>query len=208
MNKSAKFWNRMATRYSKSPVPNEEIYQQKLLATQDYMHKDMDVLEFACGTGSTAVIHSPFVKSYMAIDFSDKMIEIAKSKKQEELHKNLKFLVADFNEFEASESSFDMILGLSILHLMDEPEKALNKAFKLLKTDGYFVSSSACIKDRMPWFKYIAGLGHKLGLIPKVNVFSQQELETMLIEAGFSFEYKLTPSEGSSACFYICKKVS
>ena len=38
----------------------------------------MNVLEIGCGTGMTAVIHSPFVNHYHATDISSGMIEIAK----------------------------------------------------------------------------------------------------------------------------------
>jgi cyclopropane fatty-acyl-phospholipid synthase-like methyltransferase len=37
---------------------------------------DMEVLEFGCGTGSTAIVHAPHVKELRAIDISEKMIGI------------------------------------------------------------------------------------------------------------------------------------
>ena len=40
----------------------------------------MEVLEFGCGTGGTAIIHAPYVKHIRAIDISGNMIAIAKGK--------------------------------------------------------------------------------------------------------------------------------
>jgi cyclopropane fatty-acyl-phospholipid synthase-like methyltransferase len=40
----------------------------------------MELLEFGCGTGGTAIIHAPHVKHIRAIDISPRMIEIAKSR--------------------------------------------------------------------------------------------------------------------------------
>ena len=93
MNKAAKFWNRWANRYSKQPVANEEVYQSKLKRTQAYFEPSMNVLEFGCGTGSTAITHSSFVRNIRAIDVSDKMIDIAKDKAQTNSIENVDFEV-------------------------------------------------------------------------------------------------------------------
>ncbi|MBV1911706.1 MAG: class I SAM-dependent methyltransferase [Kangiellaceae bacterium] len=206
MHKSVKFWDRMADGYSKKAVPDEAVYQKKLAATQSYLTTDMSVLEFACGTGSTAIEHTPYVKDYLAIDISSKMLEIAESKTRLVGIDNLDFSVDSFESFQAPSDSYDAILGLSILHLMDNPELMIEKAYRLLKQGGVFVSSTACIQDRMPLLKYIGPIAWSVGLIPKLNIFSQTELEEMLINSGFTFEYQLTKEEGSDACFYICKK--
>ena len=74
------FWDRIAERYSKRPVADEAAYQKKLQVTREYFQPDMAVLEFGCGTGSTTITHSPYVRHIRAIDISSKMIEIAKGK--------------------------------------------------------------------------------------------------------------------------------
>ena len=63
MNYDTSFWNRVAERYAKSPIANESRYQQKLAATQRMLRSNMDVFEFGCGTGSTALLHAPYVNS-------------------------------------------------------------------------------------------------------------------------------------------------
>lgn len=80
MNDSAKFWDKIAEKYSKQPIADEAAYQKKLQVTQEYFKPDMEVLELGCGTGSTAIIHAPYVKHIRAIDISSKMIEIAQGK--------------------------------------------------------------------------------------------------------------------------------
>lgn len=62
MDRSEKFWDKIATRYSKKPVADEAAYQKKLQITQEYFRPDMEVLEIGCGTGSTAITHAPHVK--------------------------------------------------------------------------------------------------------------------------------------------------
>ena len=80
MDRSGKFWNKVAERYSKQPIADEAAYQKKLQITREYFQPDMEILEFGCGTGSTAIAHAPYVKHIQAIDISSKMIEIAQGK--------------------------------------------------------------------------------------------------------------------------------
>ena len=58
MPPSSKFWDRIAARYARKPVADEAAYRRKLAVTRDYLAPDMDVLEFGCGTGSTAIVLS------------------------------------------------------------------------------------------------------------------------------------------------------
>jgi cyclopropane fatty-acyl-phospholipid synthase-like methyltransferase len=62
MTTSPRFWNWMAKRYARQPVANEAAYRQKLETARSYLRPDMNVLEFGCGTGSTALLHAPHVK--------------------------------------------------------------------------------------------------------------------------------------------------
>ena len=80
MLQSEKFWDRIARRYSKQSIGDEESYQKKLEVTRQFLRPDMEILEFGCGTGSTAISHAPYVKHIRAIDISSKMIEIARDK--------------------------------------------------------------------------------------------------------------------------------
>ena len=68
----AKFWDWIAERYARTPVADEASYKKKLQITQDYLRPGMEVLEFGCGTGSTALIHAPHVKHIHAIDISSR----------------------------------------------------------------------------------------------------------------------------------------
>jgi len=98
MSNSAKFWDKTAEKYSKDPIADEAAYQKKLQVTQEYFKPDMEVLEFGCGTGGTAIIHAPYVKHIRAIDFSSNMIEIAKAKAEAENIKNITFEQSNIDE--------------------------------------------------------------------------------------------------------------
>jgi ubiquinone/menaquinone biosynthesis C-methylase UbiE len=76
MDRSARFWDRIAKRYARRPVTDEAAYQKKLQVTREYFNSESEVLEFGCGTGSTAIAHAPHVNHIHAIDISSKMIKI------------------------------------------------------------------------------------------------------------------------------------
>ena len=69
-----------------------------------------------------------------------------------------------------------MVLGLSILHLLEDYAAAIDKAFAWLKPGGVFVSNTACIGDSMPLFGLVAPLGRWFGVFPYVNIFTESDL--------------------------------
>ena len=202
---STKFWDKIAEKYSKQPIADEAAYQKKLQVTREYFQPEMEVLEFGCGTGSTAIIHAPHVKHIRAIDISEKMIEIAQGKAQAENIKNITFEQLTIEELTVPDCSFDMVLGLSILHLLENKEEAIAKVHKMLKPGGLFVTSTACLGDTMKWFKIVGPIGKFFGLIPFVKVFTTKELEDSLIDGNFKIDYQWQPGKGK-AVFIVAKK--
>ena len=205
MEQSAKFWDKIAERYSKRPIADEAAYQKKLQVTREYFQRDMEVLEFGCGTGSTAIIHAPYVKHIHAIDISSKMIEIAKEKSDANHVENVTFERSSIDEFNVPDQTLDAVLGLSILHLLDNKEEVIAKVHKMLKPGGIFVTSTACIGDTMKLFKVIAPIGKFFGLMPLVKVFTTKELEDCLTDAGFEIDYQWQPGK-RKAVFIVAKK--
>ena len=207
MGNPAKFWDKIAESYAKKPIADEAAYQQKLQVTQQYFQPDMEVLEFGCGTGSTALIHSPFVKHIRAIDISSKMIEIAQGKADTQNIKNITFEQLTIDELTVPDESFDVVLGLSILHLLEDKEKTITKVTKMLKPGGIFVTSTACLGDNMKWFKIVGPIGYFFGLIPLVKVFSAQELQASLTDSGFIVDHYWQPGK-NKAVFIVAKKAN
>ena len=205
MDQSTKFWDKIAERYSKRPVADEATYQNKLQVTREYFQPDMEVLEFGCGTGSTAIAHAPYVKHIHAIDISSKMIEIAQGKVEAEKVTNVTFERSTIEEFSVSDQTLDVVLALSILHLLENKEEVIAKVHRMLKPDGIFVTSTACLGDTMKYVKLIAPIGKFLGLMPLVKVFTTKELEYNFADAGFQIDYQWQPVKGK-AVFIVAKK--
>jgi len=206
MADDARFWDRIAEKYAKKPVENEENYQRKLKVTQDYFRPEMEVLELGCGTGSTALVHAPHVRHIRATDISSKMIEIARGKAADARIDNVTFDVNSVDDIHVEAGSVDAVLAMSLLHLVPDKDAAMAKIHRMLKPGGLFVTSTPCLGDTMKWFKLVGPIGAAVGLIPKVTVMTADEWLSSLAPAGFAIDYQWQP-EKSIGVFAVAKKV-
>lgn len=207
MGQSAKFWDKIADRYLKQPITDVASYEKKLQVTQEYFQPNMEVLEIGCGTGSTAIVHAPYVKHIRAVDFSANMLDIAQTRAAAQSIPNITFEQSSIDELDIPYQTLDAVVGLSILHLLEDKEAAIAKVFDMLKPGGIFVTSTICLGDKMAWFKWIAPIGKFLGFFPLVKVFTVEELADSLTDARFKIDHQWQPDKGK-AVFIVAKKPS
>lgn len=200
-----RFWNWIAARYARQPVGDEASYQHKLAKTQEYLNSDMQVLEFGCGTGSTALVHSPHVGSILAIDFAEKMIDIARQKAVDQGISNVDFKVMAIEDLPPSQNQFDAVLGLNVLHLLADKTAALQAVMRLLKPGGIFVSSTICAGELNLAVRSLLPIGGFLGLIPSIDIFRAHQLSDELKKAGFHIDYQWQPGSAKSVFIIACK---
>jgi ubiquinone/menaquinone biosynthesis C-methylase UbiE len=205
LDHSIKFWDRIAERYAKQPIADEAAYRKKLDVTREYLRPDMEILEFGCGTGSTAILHAPYAKRIRAIDVSSKMLQIAKQRAEAKDIHNITFERAAIEDIRVPDCTFDAVLGLNILHLVEDRARVIAHVHKMLKPCGVFVTSTPCIGDTMKWLTTIVPVGTFFGLMPSVKVFTTKELERSLVHGGFNIEYQWQPRKGK-AVFIVAKK--
>jgi ubiquinone/menaquinone biosynthesis C-methylase UbiE len=165
----------------------------------------MEVLEFGCGTGGTAIIHAPYVNHIRAIDISPRMIEIANGKAEVANIANVDFEVQTIEDLDAPDGSFDAILGLSILHLVKDREAVLQKVYRLLEPGGVFISSTVCMLDLASLIRYVVPVMQLFGQAPFVSYFTREELIDGIKAAGFEIDYDWRPGK-KKAVFIVAKK--
>ncbi|MBN45862.1 MULTISPECIES: class I SAM-dependent methyltransferase [unclassified Methylophaga] len=204
MKDSKKFWDKSAEKYIKSPIKDEATYQQKLAITQEFLRPDCKVLEFGCGSGATAIFHAPYVEHIVATDISDKMIEAAQRKAIEAGVKNMVFQQGTLDSLTFQNESFDAVLGLNVLHLLEDVDGAIAKVYRLLKNDGVFVSSTSLIAEINLFFRWLISGMQFLGLAPYVSRFTKRQLISKLLESGFTIEREWQTSHES--VFIVARK--
>jgi ubiquinone/menaquinone biosynthesis C-methylase UbiE len=210
MATSAFLWNRVAKGYAKSPVADPAAYQRKLEITRAYFTPESDVMEFGCGTGTTAVSHAPFVRRIRAYDISEKMLEIGRSRAAEAGVSNISFEKKDIVDLDLPGAGFDVAMGHSILHLLRPKARraVLAKVHRLLKPGGAFISSTVCLgemKGLLP--QILPPVMGALPLLPPVQALTRQGLRGEITMAGFAIDHDWAP-DNSPVLFLVAKKAA
>lgn len=205
MGANAKFWDRISAKYARDPIKNVEAYERKITATQALMTPDMTVLEIACGTATTALRHAPHVHHIRATDLSGKMLAIARDRARDAGVENITFEQSSLEDLLVEDGSVDMVLAMSILHLLDDHQAGIAKVWRMLRPGGHFISSTTCMRDAANWFRFIAPLGNATGLLPLVRFFTRSDLEDSIRQAGFEITESWAP-DPKAAVFIIAQK--
>lgn len=202
-----RFWNYMARGYARKPVDDPDAYQYKLDVTADYLKPDDQVLEFGCGTGTTALIHAPRVSHIDAIDFSSEMIAIARGKAEEQCITNVHFETSAFEDWPlpSTKGDYDAVLGMSILHLVTDLDDTLARVHQALKPGGLFFSSTVCIGEMRGIVRLGLPVLGAIGILPKILPLTPDSLTERMTSHGFAIEHVWRPSTGA-AIFIVASK--
>ncbi|MGF7398952.1 methyltransferase domain-containing protein [Thermoanaerobacterium thermosaccharolyticum] len=92
------------------------------------------ILEAGIGTGSN-ILYYPEGKKIYGIDFSPKMVEIAKDKAKR-YGKDVDIRVMDIENLEFNDSTFDAIVTSCVFCSVPDPIKGLKELKRVLKNDG------------------------------------------------------------------------
>ena len=76
------------------------------------------------------------MKHIHATDISPKMIEIAQSKADAQKVTNVNFEVATLDDPHNQDETYDAVLGLNILHLLEDRDEAILRVRAMLKPGG------------------------------------------------------------------------
>ncbi|GAA0777396.1 class I SAM-dependent methyltransferase [Roseibium denhamense] len=208
-------WTKMSRKYAAQPIKDQAAYQETLLRTTEHLGPDDHVLELGCGTGSTAFLIAPAVKTYLATDFSSGMIGIAEEKmaaarQAGDAPEGLRFAVAEgFDEAVEADpdlGGYDAVLGFNFLHLIEDPAALLTRVRTLIKPGGLLITKTVCLRKRAWLFAPLIAVMRFAGKAPYVNMLSFDGLETLIQDQGFELIETGTIPEPYSR-FVVARKV-
>ena len=200
----APFWDRTAASYAKRPVADETAYQAKLAKIREVLKPEAEVLEFGCGTGSTALALAPFAGSILASDVSSRMLEIAEDKRRAAGAQNVTFANVAFSDQSVGDEAYDVVLGMSILHLMPNWREMIAKARGALKPGGRLITSTVCLSGAWRLLRPVVWVARKLGKAPELVFLSERVLRAEMERQGFVIEHRA--GQKSPAVFLIARK--
>jgi len=211
MSKSKKFWDSASKNYDKTEERFEYIHQKSRVNAKRHLESSNVVLDYGCGTGTTACEIANDVKKIYAIDISSKMIEISKGKAVEKNIENVTFAEGDIFDENLKKGSFDRVLAFNMLHTIPNPETAVQRINELLKPDGLFISITPCLGDKM---SFIVGLQIrlvqimcKIGIIPvPIRRIKSSDLDELITNGNFQNIDTEKIYKGASSYFLVAKK--
>ena len=136
MQEHKSFWDRNAGRYDrfmrKDRAAYDEIYE---LIRPIVRHKT--VLELATGTG---LIAKNIVNAAAHIEATDASAEMILEAKRDTRSAKLHFSVQDMFRLPYANQSFNVVIVSNALHIVPQPEKALQEIKRVLKDDGVLIA--------------------------------------------------------------------
>lgn len=151
------------------------------------------VLECACGTGSISKPVAAKCRKLIATDMSANMM-----KRAEKNCKGLcvEFRKADIMSLNVKDESFDKVIAGNVIHLLDEPYKAVDELLRVCKKGGKVI-----IPTYINMEKASAGFLIKIFDLCGANFakqFSYESYKEFFIKGGYNVEFDLV--EGNMPC--------
>lgn len=185
----ARFWDRLARKYARSPIEDQAGYERSLERTREFLTRDDDVLEIGCGTGSTALRHAPHVRHITGTDISPEMIAIANEKLAEDGPANVDFLVATADDPSFANGAYDTVMAHNILHLVPDLDATLSRIRDALRPGGLLIAKTPCLGDMNPAIRWVMLPAMRaVGKAPPVLCFKETALREAIGRNGFVVE--------------------
>jgi len=98
--------------------------------------REMDVLDFGCGTGLLSLEFAPFVRSVTGVDSSKGMLEVLHEKVRKGGVVNVRTRALDLTEGESVIGQYDLIVSSMTLHHIQDIPHMFRKFYQLLRPGG------------------------------------------------------------------------
>ena len=129
------FWNKISPVYDIfENVYNRKVYKGTGIKVAEFIDKNDGVLECACGTGAITEEIAKKCRQVLATDFAEGMLKRASKKCRK--YGNVSFRQEDITDIKCEDESFDKVVAGNVIHLLPEPEKALNELLRVVRPGG------------------------------------------------------------------------
>ena len=182
MNKSEKFWDRVSSKSKSEPNASAK---KVIQCTKPFLNTNQIVLDFGCGPGTITNRLSAFVKKMDAIDLSKGMIDFAKQQAKVNSILNIEYAQNSIFDPCFKEHTYDVILSFNVLHYIEDMPALMERINKLLKPNGYFISSTACLRENRNGVRALLWMLQQLKIMPKMMFYQKSELENALTAQHF-----------------------
>lgn len=132
------FWDNVAWVYDIfANFINRKANRALCEAVAQMIQSEDEALECACGTGLLSGVIARRCKSLIATDFSVNMLRCAERKYRN--LPNIRFEPCDIMQLPYPDERFDVVIAANVIHLLDEPEKALQELSRVCRPGGRII---------------------------------------------------------------------
>lgn len=129
------FWDSYAGVYDVfEKLYNKECYDGTGARVAEEIDENDRVLECACGTGSISVFLAKKCRRLVATDLSTEMMRRAEKNCSDA--DNIHFCKANIMELKCKDEVFDKVVAGNVIHLLDEPKRAIDELLRVCKKGG------------------------------------------------------------------------
>ena len=166
-----------------------------------YIDTGSTVLELAGGTGEISVRVSLKAQKVLCTDLSAKMLKVARTKARN--ISNISFETADLYSLSYEDNSFDIVIASQVLHLLDNPKKAIDEIKRVAKDK--IILPVCLLKDVKGVARLQIGLWKLLGFNPKY-VFNKESYIDFVESYGLEVSDTIVIDGSMPIIVVVCKK--
>ncbi|HEY2122322.1 MAG TPA: metalloregulator ArsR/SmtB family transcription factor [Chthoniobacterales bacterium] len=136
-NRTREYFDKLAGKFGRSYCPGRswQALAYFFLATMP----PIDVADLGAGEGTLSQILAKRARKVIAVDLSERMVEVGTQLAREHGFNNLEFRLGDLEEPPIAENSIDLAIFSQALHHANSPQKAMAAAGKILRPGGRVV---------------------------------------------------------------------
>ncbi len=191
------FWDQVAGVYDVFVnIVNRKTHRALKLIMADLIEPEDEVLECACGTGLLSAVIAGKCGHLTATDFSKKMLE--KARRNCAAFNNVTFEFADITALRYPDESFDKVVAGNVIHLLDEPLKALEELNRVCRRNGTLIIPTYMNRDQKGKTSGFARTVGKAGADFKRQFTTDSYLQ-FFSDAGYR-DVRITLAEGRIPC--------
>lgn len=191
------FWDSVAWIYDLfANVVNRRANRALCAEVEKLIQPTDDVLECACGTGLLSGVIAKKCQSLTATDFSAQMLRRAR-RKYARLG-NVTFAQADILNLPYPDGRFDAVVAANVIHLLDEPLRALRELERVCKPGGRIIIPTYMNRTERGTTNGVSGMINRAGADFK-REFTLESYKQFFAAAGYA-DARYALCEGRIPC--------
>lgn len=178
------FWDKIAPAYDIVELISYFGYKGMKDGIRQIVPEGAKVLDCAAGTGELTVTAAEKARSVMCSDLSQAMLHKSMEKCFKHRLTNVAFQSRNIYELPDKDNTYDIVIAGNVLHLLDDPVKAVNELCRVTKPNGKIIMPTFLTYEKASG-RFITDLYKKFGFNP-ANGYDLEAYREMLSRCDLS----------------------